>query len=70
MSTIVATAAIAVTDLMKTRAVGASRLYPVAEFSPRQDEALGRRYLQGRYGGVPVLNPAEFERAARDLLAV
>ncbi len=49
---------------------GASRLYPVAEFSPRQDEALGRRYLQGRYGGVPILNPAEFERAARDLLAV
>lgn len=48
---------------------GASRLYPIAEFSPRQDEALGRRYLQGRYGGLPVLNRADFERAARDLPA-
>jgi uncharacterized protein len=43
---------------------GASRLYPITEFSPRSDEALGRRYLQGRYGGLPIIDPAGMERAA------
>ena len=43
---------------------GASRLYSLADFAPRQDEAIGRRYLQGRYGGLPVLDPSGFERAA------
>ena len=43
---------------------GTSRLYSLAEFSPRQDEALGRRYLQGRYGGLPIIDPSGFERAA------
>jgi uncharacterized protein len=42
---------------------GSSRVYSLAEFSPRQDEALGRRYLQGRYGGLPVIDPSGFERA-------
>ena len=43
---------------------GATTLYSMAEFQPKGKDALGRRYLQGRYGGVPVLNPAEFEQAA------
>ena len=43
---------------------GATALYSMADFRPKGDEALGRRYLQGRYGGVPVLNAAEFDRAA------
>jgi uncharacterized protein len=43
---------------------GSSRIYSLAEFSPRQDEALGRRYLQGRYGGLPVIDPSGFLRAA------
>ena len=43
---------------------GGTTLYSMAEFGPKGEEALGRRYLQGRYGGVPVLNPAEFEQAA------
>jgi uncharacterized protein len=43
---------------------GASNLTSLAEFSPRHDEALGRRYLQGRYGGLPALDPSGFERAA------
>ena len=43
---------------------GTSRLCSLAEFSPRQDEALGRRYMQGRYGGLPVIDPSGFERAA------
>lgn len=42
---------------------GKTTLYSMAEFQPKRDEAIGRRYLQGRYGGVPVLNPAEFEQA-------
>ena len=44
-------------------AEGATTLYSMADFRPKGDEALGRRYLQGRYGGVPVLNPAEFDQA-------
>lgn len=41
---------------------GTTALYPLADFRPKGDEAIGRRYLQGRYGGVPVLDPAEFRR--------
>ncbi|MFZ4987227.1 MAG: AAA family ATPase, partial [Blastocatellia bacterium] len=33
----------------------ASRLFALAEFSPRKNEALGRGYLTGRYGGIPFL---------------
>ncbi len=42
---------------------GATRLYPLSDFRPRRDEALERRYLQGRFGGVPMLNTADFLRA-------
>ncbi|MDR0234025.1 MAG: AAA family ATPase [Zoogloeaceae bacterium] len=34
----------------------ASTLVALTEFSPRKNEALGRGYLSGRYGGVPVLD--------------
>ena len=50
--------------LTEKNADGATTLYSMADFRPKGEEALGRRYLQGRYGGVPVLNPAEFEQAA------
>ena len=50
--------------LTEKSADGGTSLYSTAEFQPKRDEAIGRRYLQGRYGGVPMLNPAEFERAA------
>lgn len=43
---------------------GGTSLYSLEEFQPKRGDALGRRYLQGRYGGVPVLNPAEFEQAS------
>lgn len=33
----------------------ASRLYPLTDFSPRKNEALGRAYLRARYGGVPFI---------------
>lgn len=34
---------------------GASKLYPLTDFSPRNDEALERGYMRGRYGALPVL---------------
>ncbi len=49
--------------LTEKKVDGATTLYSMAEFRPKRDEALGRRYLQGRYGGVPVLDPAEFHEA-------
>lgn len=33
----------------------ATRLYPLLEFSPRKDEALGKGYLKGRYGALPFI---------------
>jgi len=39
---------------------GATMLYSLADLSPRGDEAIGRRYLAGRYGAVPILAPEEF----------
>jgi uncharacterized protein len=33
----------------------ATELVPLTEFSPRKGEAIGRGYLAGRYGGVPIL---------------
>jgi len=34
---------------------GASKIYPLTDFSPRNDEALEKGYLRGRYGALPVL---------------
>lgn len=42
---------------------GKTSLYPLADFGPRKDDAIERRYLQGRYGATPSFNPAEIERA-------
>ena len=50
--------------LTEKKADGATALYSMAEFRPKRDEALAKRYLQGRYGGIPVLDPAEFREAA------
>jgi predicted ATPase len=43
---------------------GATMLYALADLSPRGDEAIGRRYLAGRYGAVPILTPEEFTDVA------
>ena len=32
---------------------GATRLYPLSDYSPRKGENLERGYLQGRYGAIP-----------------
>lgn len=39
---------------------GASHLYPLTDFKPRQNENLESGYLQGRYGAIPFLNPRAF----------
>ena len=46
---------------------GATSIYPLADFRPRRDEALGRRYLQGRFGAVPAVDPSEL-RVGLDLV--
>jgi AAA15 family ATPase/GTPase len=43
---------------------GRSRLYPLYDLGPRKDEALSRRYLDGRYGATPLISDAEFAAAA------
>jgi len=42
----------------------ASRLYALADLSPRIDEAIGRRYLAGRYGATPILADQDFAEVA------
>jgi len=46
--------------LVKKDRAGASCLYSLYDFEerPRNNEAVGRRYLAGRFGGVPVFGPA------------
>ena len=38
----------------------ATRLYPLSDFSPRDNEAVERGYLNGRYGGIPFLKDLDF----------
>lgn len=37
-----------------------ARLYPLSDFSPRENEAIERGYLNGRYGGIPHLQELDF----------
>lgn len=46
---------------------GATTIFSLADFRPRRDEALARRYLQGRFGAVPLVDPGEI-RASLDLV--
>lgn len=46
---------------------GRTRLYPLTDFNPRREEALGRRYLAGYYGGTPMLAPGDFAAALESL---
>ena len=39
---------------------GASNLYPLTDFKPRNEHNLARRYLGGAYGAVPILDGFEF----------
>lgn len=38
----------------------ATQLYPLLDFSPRKHEALGKGYLQGRYGALPYIGEWRF----------
>lgn len=49
------------------RPEGDTRLYPLADLDPRKEEAIGRRYLAGRYGAVPIVSAQEFAAAAEQL---
>jgi hypothetical protein len=44
---------------------GSSRLYALADLAPRKEEAIGRRYLAGRYGATPILSKQQFAETAR-----
>jgi uncharacterized protein len=46
------------------RSDGSTRLYPLADLDPRKEEAIGRRYLAGRYGATPILSSQEFDATA------
>lgn len=46
---------------------GRTRLYPLTDLNPRKGEAIGRRYLSGRYGATPIVNSAEFDSLAADI---
>lgn len=45
---------------------GASRLYPLSDFKPREGENRERRYLAGSYGAVPVVSATGFADAVRE----
>ncbi|MHB1175107.1 MAG: AAA family ATPase [Sulfuriferula sp.] len=45
---------------MEKNARNATRLYPLSDFSPRENEAVERGYLNGRYGGIPFLRDLDF----------
>lgn len=42
---------------------GSTRLYPLVDLEPRKQEAVGKRYLEGRYGATPILSHQEFASA-------
>lgn len=48
---------------------GRTRLYPLTDLNPRKAEAIGRRYLAGRYGATPIVSDAEFDILAAKALA-
>lgn len=46
------------------RSDGTTTFYPLVALAPRKQEAVGKRYLAGRYGGTPILSHDEFAAAA------
>lgn len=51
------------------RSDGASVLFPLTDLDPRREEAVGRRYLAGKYGGHPILAEGDFDAAAHLITA-
>jgi uncharacterized protein len=46
------------------RGDGSTHLYALADLGPRKEEAVGRRYLAGRYGAMPILSDQQFAETA------
>ena len=46
---------------------GSTRLYPLADLGPRRNEAVAKRYLEGRYGARPILMEGGFVDAAEQV---
>lgn len=44
---------------------GATSVYPLSDLNPRRQEAVAKRYLEGRYGAVPIIAPGDFGSAVR-----
>ena len=38
-----------------------TQLFPLSDFSPRENEAIEKGYLVGRYGGIPFLKDVDFD---------
>lgn len=49
---------------------GNSRLYPLTDMDPRKQEAVGRRYLEGRYGATPIISESAFADAVEQFLEI
>jgi hypothetical protein len=48
---------------------GSTRLFPLLDLDPRKHEAIGRRYLEGRYGATPIISGSEFDRVGELIAA-
>ncbi|WP_419554011.1 AAA family ATPase [Candidatus Poriferisodalis sp.] len=48
---------------------GSTRLYPLTDLGPRKNEAVTKRYLEGRYGARPILMEGGFLGAAESVTA-
>jgi hypothetical protein len=48
---------------------GGTRLYPLSDLDPRKGEAVGRRYLAGRYGATPIVSVRALQRIAESVPA-
>jgi hypothetical protein len=46
---------------------GSTRLYSLADLAPRREEAIARRYLEGRYGGTPIFSRRRFKQTAEPI---
>lgn len=48
---------------------GTTRMYPLVDLEPRKQEAVGKRYLAGRYGAVPIVSHHQFAAVAELIAA-
>lgn len=46
---------------------GGTHIYPLTDLDPRREEAIGRRYLAGRYGATPIVSQGQLEGIAETL---